>query len=81
MSTVVLKVGTSSITDDDGHIDRGAITKVCTEIVAARAAGHQVVLVSSGAIAAGLPVLGLTARRRLATPARCRRCRRSARAG
>ena len=61
---VVVKVGTSSITDDDGRIDRVAIDKVSGEIVAARAAGHEILLVSSGAIAAGLPALGLTARER-----------------
>ena len=60
----VVKVGTSSITDDDGRLDREAIAKVCRELAAARAAGHQVVLVSSGAIAAGLPELGLSARHR-----------------
>ena len=61
---LVVKVGTSSLTDDDGVIDRAAIAKVCGEVVAARSAGHDVVLVSSGAIAAGLPALGMTARRR-----------------
>ncbi|HPB45999.1 MAG TPA: glutamate 5-kinase, partial [Microthrixaceae bacterium] len=61
---LVVKVGTSSITDDDGRLDREAIAKVCRELAAARAAGHQVVLVSSGAIAAGLPELGLSARHR-----------------
>ena len=38
--------------------------KVCAEIVEARAAGHRVVLVTSAAIAAGLPALGMTARQR-----------------
>ncbi len=56
---VVAKIGTSSITDADGHIDVGAVTKVCTELAAVRAAGHRVVLVTSGAIAAGLPALGI----------------------
>jgi glutamate 5-kinase len=60
----VVKVGTSSITDDDGALDRDAIVKVCAEIVDARAAGHRVVLVTSAAIAAGLPALGMTARQR-----------------
>jgi glutamate 5-kinase len=60
----VVKVGTSSITDDDGALDRDAIVKVCTEIVQARTAGHRVVLVTSAAIAAGLPALGMTARQR-----------------
>jgi glutamate 5-kinase len=60
----VVKVGTSSITDDDGALDRDAIVKVCGEIVEARTAGHRVVLVTSAAIAAGLPALGMTARQR-----------------
>ena len=58
----VVKVGTSSITDDAGVIDDAALEKVCTEIAHARAAGNQVVLVTSGAIAAGLPALGIATR-------------------
>ncbi len=61
---IVVKVGTSSITDDDGRLDVTAMAKVCAEIAEARAGGHEVVLVSSAAIAAGLPALGLTARQR-----------------
>ncbi|QYG92544.1 glutamate 5-kinase [Iamia sp. SCSIO 61187] len=56
---VVVKVGSSSLTDARGAIDESAIAKVCAELAAARSAGFQVVAVSSGAIAAGLPVLGL----------------------
>jgi glutamate 5-kinase len=58
----VVKVGTSSITAHTGEIDDGALRKLCAELVAARRAGHQVLLVCSGAIAAGLPALGLTRR-------------------
>jgi glutamate 5-kinase len=61
---VVVKVGTSSITDDDGALDTAAVSKVCHEIGALRARGHEVVLVSSAAIAAGLPALGMSARQR-----------------
>ncbi|MFP5255705.1 MAG: glutamate 5-kinase [Acidimicrobiia bacterium] len=57
---VVAKIGTSSITAGDGSIDDAAIEKFCAEAAAVRAAGHQVVLVTSGAIAAGLPSLGYT---------------------
>ncbi|NNC80272.1 MAG: glutamate 5-kinase [Acidimicrobiales bacterium] len=64
MSTVVVKVGTSSLTDERGVIDRSIIEKVAEEIATARTAGHQVVLVTSGAIAAGLPVLGMDATNR-----------------
>lgn len=55
---VVAKIGTSSITDDDGEIVREAIAKLCREVSALRRDGHRVVVVSSGAIGAGLPALG-----------------------
>ena len=55
---VVTKIGTSSITTDTGEIDEVAIAKFCTEAAALRTLGHRVVLVTSGAIAAGLPALG-----------------------
>jgi glutamate 5-kinase len=57
--TVVVKVGTSSITDGDGIIDVDAIRKLATEVGSLRAEGERVVVVTSGAIAAGLPILGL----------------------
>ena len=55
---VIVKIGTSSLTDDEGHIRADVITKLCDEVAAARSDGHQVILVSSGAITAGLPALG-----------------------
>jgi glutamate 5-kinase len=58
---VVAKVGTSSITSDTGEIDEEAIGKFCAEVVELRRSGHRVVMVTSGAIAAGLPTLGLSA--------------------
>ncbi len=57
--TVVVKVGTSSITDEGGRIVEPAIAKLCAEVAELRSAGDQVVVVTSGAVAAGLPVLGL----------------------
>jgi glutamate 5-kinase len=57
---VVVKVGTSSITGDDGAIDRHAVQKLCGEVADVRGSSHQVVVVSSGAIAAGQPALGLS---------------------
>jgi len=56
---IVAKIGTSSLTDATGAILPAAIEKLCGEVAALRAGGDRVVLVSSGAIAAGLPVLGL----------------------
>ncbi len=61
---VVVKIGTSSVTDDRGELHVPALVKLSAEIAVARAAGHRVVVVSSGAIAAGLPALGLTERPR-----------------
>ncbi len=57
---VVTKIGTSSITTDDGDIDAAAVAKFCGEAAVLRGQGHRVVLVTSGAIAAGLPALGFT---------------------
>lgn len=55
---VVAKIGTSSLTDEAGGIHTAAVTKLCAEVAVARDLGHQVVLVTSGAISAGLPTLG-----------------------
>jgi glutamate 5-kinase len=64
VSRVVAKIGTSSITDEGGHIDLGAITGLCDEVAKLRADGHQLLIVSSGAVAAGMPAVGLHARPR-----------------
>lgn len=57
--TVVAKIGTSSLTDDEGVVDDAAIIKLCDEVAELRSRKHNVVVVTSGAIAAGLPELGL----------------------
>ncbi len=59
---VVVKVGTSSITGETGEIDGEAVEHLCAGLAALRADGHRPVLVSSGAIAAGLPALGIARR-------------------
>ena len=56
---IVAKIGTSSLTDERGVIVDAAIEKLCAEAAALRAGGDRVVVVTSGAIAAGLPVLGM----------------------
>lgn len=60
---VVAKIGTSSITDERGEISRAAIDKLAAEVATLRTQGHRVVVVTSGAIAAGLPALGLAGAR------------------
>jgi len=61
---VVVKVGSSSLTKAGGGLDADRIDVLVRHISARVARGHQVVLVSSGAIASGLPSLGLTRRPR-----------------
>ncbi|RYY42577.1 MAG: glutamate 5-kinase, partial [Actinomycetales bacterium] len=56
---VVVKVGSSSLTSSTGHLDPAKVDVVVEALAAARRAGDEVVLVSSGAIAAGLGPLGL----------------------
>ncbi|GAB1821438.1 glutamate 5-kinase [Herbidospora sp. RD11066] len=59
---IVVKVGSSSLTTSQGMIDVDRVDALVDVLAARRAAGSQVVLVSSGAIAAGLGPLGLKAR-------------------
>jgi glutamate 5-kinase len=61
---VVVKVGSSSLTTAGGGIDDGRIAALAGVLAARVRAGTQVVLVSSGAIAAGLAPLGLPRRPR-----------------
>ncbi|MCW2566579.1 MAG: proB [Mycobacterium sp.] len=61
---VVVKVGSSSLTTTDGGLDTGLLDALVEAVAARRADGTQVVLVSSGAIAAGLVPLGLRRRPR-----------------
>lgn len=59
---VVVKVGSSSLTSVDGGVDDERVDAIVRSLAARRAAGTQVVLVSSGAIATGFPSLGLRRR-------------------
>jgi glutamate 5-kinase len=55
---VVVKIGSSSVTAEGRGLDQGAIDSWARQIVALRAGGKQVLLVSSGAIAEGMQRLG-----------------------
>ena len=61
---VVVKIGSSSLTDGAGHLDPDRLRALVDVLAARRQAGQQVVLVSSGAIAAGIGPLGLASRPR-----------------
>lgn len=60
--TVVVKIGTSSLTKPDGHLAIAVIASLVETLCALQVAGHQVVLVSSGAVGVGCARLNLTER-------------------
>ena len=59
---VVVKIGSSSLTRADGGLDLNRIDILAGLIAGMRRRGHDVVLVSSGAVASGLVPLGLSRR-------------------
>jgi glutamate 5-kinase len=61
---VVVKVGSSSLTTLPGGLDSARLESLVDVLGAERAAGREAVLVSSGAIAAGLAPLQITGRPR-----------------
>lgn len=61
---IVVKVGSSSLTSASGGLDPLRVSALVDAVASVRARGAEVVLVSSGAIAAGLAPLGLRKRPR-----------------
>ncbi|GLU47972.1 glutamate 5-kinase [Nocardiopsis ansamitocini] len=61
---VVVKVGSSSLTTAEGTIDHDRVAQLADVLAQRRSAGVEIVLVSSGAVAAGMTPLGLTRRPR-----------------
>jgi glutamate 5-kinase len=59
---IVVKVGSSLVTDDGRGLDHAAVARWAAQITALRRGGRNVVLVSSGAIAEGVKRLGWGAR-------------------
>ncbi|OWW22523.1 glutamate 5-kinase [Noviherbaspirillum denitrificans] len=59
---LIIKVGSSLVTNDGKGLDNAAIAKWAEQIAQLRALGKQVVLVSSGAIAEGMQRLGFDKR-------------------
>ena len=59
---VVVKVGSSTLVDVQGAVDRAFIADLCAQVVELRRRGKRVVIVSSGAAAAGMERLGFERR-------------------
>lgn len=59
---IVVKIGSSSLTNDQGEIDQEKFNDHVNALSALRHAGNEVLLVSSGAVAAGFARLGYATR-------------------
>lgn len=60
--TMVVKIGSSTVTESGTGVNRPFIARLAHEAVELRSLGWNLVVVSSGAIACGAPVLGFSAR-------------------
>jgi glutamate 5-kinase len=61
-TTIVVKVGTRVLTRQDGQLDQARIQQLADQVHQVLSTGRKVVLVSSGAVGAGMGRLGLTSR-------------------
>ncbi len=59
---LVVKIGSSSLRGGDGRFDRGRVEALCDQVARLRAEGTAAVVVTSGAVAAGLGEFGLERR-------------------
>ena len=64
----VIKLGSSTVAEPTGHPRVDVIARIATAVAARRAAGEDVVVVSSGAIAHGMQVMGRTGRSSVIVP-------------
>jgi glutamate 5-kinase len=64
VSRFVVKLGSSIVAEDSGELRAEVLERVCDEVAARHAAGDEVVVVTSGAIARGMRVMELPVRPR-----------------
>jgi glutamate 5-kinase len=62
MACVVVKLGSSIVADPSGEVRADVLAPICDAVAERRAAGDEVVLVTSGAIARGMRLMNLPAR-------------------
>ncbi|HMK61731.1 MAG TPA: glutamate 5-kinase [Dissulfurispiraceae bacterium] len=60
MQRIVVKIGSNILTHSNGRLNHKRIHSIAHDVSLASEAGYEVVLVSSGAIAAGMEKMGLT---------------------
>lgn len=59
---IVVKIGTSGITKEDGKLDEAEMRRLASQISATFQQGDKVILVTSGAVAAGMAELGIASK-------------------
>ena len=59
---IVIKIGTSTLAHPTGHLNIRLVEQLCKVVSDIKNAGHEVILVSSGAIGMGVGKLGLRSR-------------------
>jgi glutamate 5-kinase len=64
MPVAVVKLGSSVVAEDSGALRLAVVARVCEEVALLHASGVDVVMVTSGAIARGMHILGLPVRPR-----------------
>jgi glutamate 5-kinase len=62
MPVAVVKLGSSIVAEDSGELRLSVVARVCEEVAALHRDGVNVVVVTSGAIARGMQLLGMGAR-------------------
>ena len=62
VKTMVVKIGSSTVVGEDGRIDRAFISNLARQAAELRRLGWNLVVVSSGAMACGYPILGFSAK-------------------
>lgn len=62
VSRIVVKLGTGVLTDSRKRLDPAQLEQIVAQVAALRAAGKEVVLVTSGAVGAGMGALGYDSR-------------------
>ncbi len=63
LGRLVVKIGSALLVDQDGSFNRAWLEHVAADIAALHKAGREVLIVSSGAVAIGCNVLGLSRHR------------------
>lgn len=59
---IVVKIGTSTLTHTTGHLNIRRVEELCKTLSDIKNAGHEVIMVSSGAVGMGVGKLGLRQR-------------------